>query len=537
MDEYEAANQWLQKRLNLPTEKTSFEISRDFEARQRAHAFFSARVAEDHILERLRGISDAYSRGEIGLAEARTRLKKFLRGEGKDDGTNGLRNLASTARLNLILEQNTRMAAAVGRWQVSMDAEIRDRWPCWRYIGSTARNPRDTHARFAGKVFRKDDPIWHKIYPPSDFGCKCDVEDCDEEPDKAPKTVEPPPSGFAFDPAHAFETFDVGRIKDEALRKKTEEGLKNILRKDKKPEDLLSDREKRQAQWNAAYQKRLERWENEMRQTGLKAEAVDKLLKCYTREAAKNGKPPKVVANPGGKTYLTKDGKILYIGADAKTPEDVARKIGNLSLRLKRGKQYQIAKTNRLRREARLIGAEIISTEHSTVEDLSMTNPKYNRGNEYKINCQRCVTTYEARRRGIDVEALPNYGYDGFGVMMLADGTLSPNGWTSAYKNPKPVYCGAKDGYGTGLKAIHQMEQWGNGARAIVRVQWQGGNTGHVFIAENVNGKVQFIDPQSNDMNVEWYFKAAKKNKTYIIRIDNLKFGANVKKCCKRRET
>ena len=201
-------------------------ISRDFEARQRAHAFFSARVAEGHILERLRGISDAYSRGEIGLAEARTRLKKFLRGEGKDDGTNGLRNLASTARLNLILEQNTRMAAAVGRWQVSMDAEIRDRWPCWRYIGSTARNPRDTHARFAGKVFRKDDPIWHKIYPPSDFGCKCDVEDCDEEPDKAPKTVEPPPSGFAFDPAHAFEEFDLGRIKDEALRKKTEEGLR-----------------------------------------------------------------------------------------------------------------------------------------------------------------------------------------------------------------------------------------------------------------------------------------------------------------------
>ena len=113
MDEYEAANQWLQKRLNLPTEKTSFEISRDFEARQRAHAFFSARVAEGHILERLRGISDAYSHGEIGLAEARTRLKKFLRGEGKDDGTNGLRNLASTARLNLILEQNARMALSV----------------------------------------------------------------------------------------------------------------------------------------------------------------------------------------------------------------------------------------------------------------------------------------------------------------------------------------------------------------------------------------------------------------------------------------
>lgn len=530
--EYNGAAEWLAKRANLTTVMGSRQIAEEWTAKARAQAFFSARVAEDHILERLRSVSDAYSRGKIGLAEARTELKRFLRAEGKDDGTSGLRNLASTARLDLILEQNARMAAAVGQYQVGMDPDIRERFPCWRYIGSTALNPRDSHARFAGKVFRKDDPIWHKIFPPSDFNCKCSVEDCDDEPDRVPEKIEPPESGFAFDPAHAFEEFDLSSIRNEELRKKTEEGLKHILPESK---TSVQNGEKRKAQWQTAYQNRLDRWEKETRKTGLKSEAVELLLECYTPEAAKFGKPPKVVANPGGITYLAKDGKILYIGADAKTPEDVVRKIGNLSLKLKRGKQYRIAKANRVKREAEFIGAEIISTEHSTAEDLNMTNPNYNRGNEYKINCQRCVTTYEARRRGIDVEALPNYGYDGFGVMMLADGTLSPNGWTSAYKNPKPVYCGAKDGYGSGLKAIQQMEQWGNGARAIVRVQWQGGNTGHVFIAENVNGKVQFIDPQSNDMDVGWYFKAAKKNKTYIIRIDNLKFGANVKKCCKKR--
>ena len=226
MEEYEAANEWIRKRLNLPTEKSSLEISRDFEAKLRAQAFFSARVAESRILERLRSVSDAYSRGEIGLAQARTELKKFLRSEGKDDGTSGLRNLASTARLDLILEQNARMAAAVGRYQVSMDPDIRERFPCWRYIGSRALNPRDSHARFAGKVFRKDDPIWHKIYPPSDFNCQCDVEECDDEPDRAPETIEPPESGFAFDPAHAFEEFDLSSIRNEELRKKTEEGLK-----------------------------------------------------------------------------------------------------------------------------------------------------------------------------------------------------------------------------------------------------------------------------------------------------------------------
>ena len=225
MEEYEAANEWIRKRLNLPTEKNSLEISRDFEAKLRAQAFFSARVAESRILDRLRSVSDAYSRGEIGLAEARTQLKKFLRGEGKDDGSDSLRNLASTARLNLILEQNARMAAAVGRYQVSMDPEIKERWPCWRYIGSTALNPRDSHARYAGKVYRKDDPIWHKIYPPSDFNCQCDVEDCDDPADDAPKKVDPAESGFEFDPAHAFEEYDLTEIQDDELRKKTEDGL------------------------------------------------------------------------------------------------------------------------------------------------------------------------------------------------------------------------------------------------------------------------------------------------------------------------
>ena len=75
MEEYEAANEWIRKRLNLPTAKNSLEISRDFEAKLRAQAFFSARVAESRILDRLRSVSDAYSRGEIGLAETQQTLR------------------------------------------------------------------------------------------------------------------------------------------------------------------------------------------------------------------------------------------------------------------------------------------------------------------------------------------------------------------------------------------------------------------------------------------------------------------------------
>ena len=194
--------------------------------RQSFHIVQSAHDAEEHILERLRRVSDAFSRGEIGQAEARTELKRFLVREGYDTRQAGLRNLASTARLDLILEQNARMAAAVGQYQAGMDPDIKERFPCWRYIGSTALVPRDSHARFAGRVFRKDDPIWHKIFPPSDFNCKCSVEDCDDEPDEAPQDVESAESGFAFDPAHAFEEFDLSLIHDGKFRDQIADTLK-----------------------------------------------------------------------------------------------------------------------------------------------------------------------------------------------------------------------------------------------------------------------------------------------------------------------
>lgn len=223
--EYNGATEWLSKRANLTTVMSSREIAEAWTAKARAQSFFSARVAEDHILAELRKYSDAFSRGEIGQAEARTALKRFLIAEGKDDGTNGLRNLASTARIDLILTQNARMAAAVGQYQAGMDPDIKERFPCWRYVGSTALNPRDSHARYAGKVYRKDDPIWHTIFPPSDFNCKCSVEDCDEEPDKTPEKIEPPESGFEFDPAHAFEEFDLSAISDVTFRNRVAETL------------------------------------------------------------------------------------------------------------------------------------------------------------------------------------------------------------------------------------------------------------------------------------------------------------------------
>lgn len=229
---FEAADRWMRERLNMPTRLASEGLALLAPA-IRAHAFFSARVADSHILARLRDVSDRFSHGKLDLASARLELKNWL-GERPEPGSKEDRrmdNLASTARLNLILRQNARMAHAVGEWEQGNDPVCKEMFPYWRYIASTSESPRQGHLQYAGRVYRKDDPIWHRIFPPWDFNCKCSVEECDEEeaheghglqkptkPEDVPKVAD---SGFAFDPAEGMGVMDPALIQDEDFRKKT----------------------------------------------------------------------------------------------------------------------------------------------------------------------------------------------------------------------------------------------------------------------------------------------------------------------------
>ena len=107
---------YISRKVNMPTDLGHGALVSQVSPQIKAQAFFSARVAEARILERLRSVSDQYSRGEIGLGEARNALKDFLKAEGYNPHKAGLKNLASTARLNLILKQNAAMAHAAGEW-------------------------------------------------------------------------------------------------------------------------------------------------------------------------------------------------------------------------------------------------------------------------------------------------------------------------------------------------------------------------------------------------------------------------------------
>ena len=73
-------------------------------------------------------------------------------------------------------------------------------------------------------------------------------------------------------------------------------------------------------------------------------------------------------------------------------------------------------------------------------------------------------------------------------------------------------------------KMLEKMNEYGDGARAIVYVVWKGGKSAHVFIAEQEGIGTIFLDPQTGMyVDIDQYMGAAIKGRTMISRIDNLK--------------
>lgn len=145
------------------------------------------------------------------------------------------------------------------------------------------------------------------------------------------------------------------------------------------------------------------------------------------------------------------------------------------------------------------------------IKELRAVNPHYDPDvkNVYSTNCQRCVVAYEARLRGLDVAAIPADTVQGTEVL-------------SGFKDKSFKSFASKS------SIEKQMAEYGDGARMEVLVTWKSDpKKSHAFIAEQIDGKTHFIDPQRKTADCSCHFNNAKN--ILATRIDNALFSDNLK--------
>lgn len=167
--------------------------------------------------------------------------------------------------------------------------------------------------------------------------------------------------------------------------------------------------------------------------------------------------------------------------------------------------------------------------KHGIEDCYNTTNPHLNGGEEYTRNCQRCIPAYEARRRGFDVTAKPA----ALGDEPLKN-TYGSHGWANVFENGENNVVSISGTSAADVKKNIRllMQNYGDGARVAVKVGL-GKHNGHVFIAEQIDGKTVFIDPQTGDKNCAYWFMDGMitPDKTRLLRIDDKGFTNLIEEC------
>ena len=146
-----------------------------------------------------------------------------------------------------------------------------------------------------------------------------------------------------------------------------------------------------------------------------------------------------------------------------------------------------------------------------------VVNPNYGQnGTAYTQNCQRWVIGYEMQRRGYDVEAL---AYQGKGDDMFKNGR-----WMKMFEGQKWERNLGKRNTQVRTTIEQKMAGYGEGARAIVYVQWKAGSA-HVFNVEQTANGLMAVDAQNGKVgfDISKYLDRLKPSWTMISRVDNLK--------------
>lgn len=160
-------------------------------------------------------------------------------------------------------------------------------------------------------------------------------------------------------------------------------------------------------------------------------------------------------------------------------------------------------------------------------------NPNYNRDlpfylwgskEDYSNNCTNSVVAFEMRKRGYNVTACS-----------VGENKKLRNNPFSAWKNGEPHTT-----EGSGLEDITKyMNQASEGTRIEITIRFpktifDNIPDGHAFVAEKVDNKLIFIDPQTEKIVDERVFTNVVSNGTMFMRIDDLEISDRGVSACKK---
>ena len=144
------ANDILSKTV-LPTHLNSQEIKAALSADLRRRAFFSAKTAEAGYLKRIQSIVAGFAAGETDAATARMGMLHWLDTTGySSEGKEGIEDLASRRRLDLILKTQREMASNAALIKKETPSTVAA-YPAWRLerYGSRMTPRQDWFARWS----------------------------------------------------------------------------------------------------------------------------------------------------------------------------------------------------------------------------------------------------------------------------------------------------------------------------------------------------------------------------------------------------
>ena len=150
----------------------------------------------------------------------------------------------------------------------------------------------------------------------------------------------------------------------------------------------------------------------------------------------------------------------------------------------------------------------------------------------YTENCQRCVVAYEVRRRGYSALAKP-YLENRKDLLPYMDRRY---GWPAVFQKQIAADCSAWTAEEVLKNVERKMRLFGNHSRAIVKVNWLHRPKGHLFIAENIDDTIYFVDPQTGDGDVRRYFRGIDPGRAVLMRIDCVGLTELARQCCEQEK-